>query len=155
MDFAARIFHAYTYAIMRELSSSSKWVQAILIKIYAGRLLDLLGKMGIDFSKMSVEDWFKMLKEKGIVKNAYMRKIGDNLVEIIIEGCTLAPVIHAPLGMEGRTGDICPLSAMTMVLLALKSGWKRSEDINNYAKLTEDLTFFTKSGARTKLWVKL
>ena len=44
---------------------------------------------------------------------------------------------------------------MTMVLLALKSGWKRSEDINNYAKLTEDLTFFTKSGARTKLWVKL
>ncbi len=75
IEFLARIFHAYAYALLRGLSSLSEWAQAILIRIYAERLIELLKRMGVDITKLTMEDWLRLLEEKGAVKKAYLVKI--------------------------------------------------------------------------------
>lgn len=38
----------------------------------------------------------------------------------MVERYSLASLVHKPLNMVGYTGDICPLAAIAMVILAVE-----------------------------------
>ena len=55
--------------------------------------------------------------------------------------------------MEGFTSDICPLALVASAVIVAKRGYKSGENVFNVVKFTNELTYFTSIGSRTKFKV--
>lgn len=150
VDFVLKLCHAFSYALSRSLTETMGEAQGVLFKRYVDSLIPLLRSAGVEFQNLTPEGFCKLLRERGVVESAELVSELPGETTFIIKGCVSAPRIHKPLGMEGYTGDLCPLSMVAMAALALDRGYKEGEDPFKYVRFAERLTYFTSKGSKTK-----
>lgn len=136
------VLHAHSYSLSHSLTRALGPTQAFLMNEYAKSLAKLL----------EGEEYVKSLSSfctavEGMAKCRYEGE-EDKLIFEVVE-CPLAPFVHPKLGMDGHTGHLCPLAALAMVALAKERGWKPDENVFDYVRFAEKLTFFGPEGSKT------
>jgi hypothetical protein len=119
----------------------------MLMSHYAESLMRLAKAMGITL--WDPDAYVEELKKMGFVRNCGFQKVSNKEIGFIVEGCKLAPIIHVLLGLEGFTGDLCPLASIAMIIIALNKGWEPGKDFFSYVKFAGKLSYFTEDGTRT------
>lgn len=142
-----KMVHVHMHALNRALGRVLGSAQSVLINSYAEALVDLAQSAGIDVD--SLEGLSATLAKMRYAKSCTLTALSDDEVEFRIEGCTVAPFTHRPLGMIGETGDLCPEAMLAMVALARAKGWKPGEDVFDYVQFTGRMTDFAEDGSKT------
>jgi len=141
------LFHIHAYALSKALANVVGSGQAVLAKPYADSFVKLCEAAG--FKLGSVSEFAETLKEMQAVEDLKVKRLEDGTIEVGVEGCTFAPIVHKALNMKGYTGDICPLALMTMIAIAKENGWKPGENLFRYIRFAGKLSYFTENGATT------
>ena len=151
MDLArvSLLFHIHTYSLSRALSEVLGEGQVVLINNYAKAFLDMTRIAG--FKLESMDAYISSLKDMRFLKGCKLNWPSEQEAEFVVEKCYLASLIHKPLNMAGYTGDLCPLAVIAMVVLAVERGWKPGENLFDYVRFSEKLSYFTEDGTKNKI----
>jgi len=139
------LFHIHAYALSKALANVVGSGQAVLAKPYADSFVKLCEAAG--FKLGSVSEIAETLKEMQAVEDLKVKRLEDRAIEVRVEGCTFAPIVHKALNMKGYTGVICPLALMTMIVIAItkENGWKPGENLFRYVRFAGKLSYFTEN----------
>jgi len=148
----AKLYYIHSYASAKALTEVVGMGQAVLARSYAKAFIDIARTMNLNLD--SFKEFVSELKRMKLLEDCRLRQTVRDEVEVVVEKCTLASMVHEPLGLEGYTGDLCPLALMTMVVLAKERGWTPDKDLFAYIRFTGRLSYFTKDGTITSFQIR-